>query len=104
MVTPDFLSEDELDELQQKHYIMKKLGNTEVKLKNSKIGMTNIDGKWKTSYTGELSDLDRKKIREARELLQSCSIIIQELKAIQSTLPFAPKEVLIDEDNASRHV
>ncbi len=104
MVTPEFLSEEELDELQQKHYIMKKLGNTEVKLKNSKIGMERTNGKWQMSYTGTLSDLDRKKIREARELLQSCSLVVEEFRKIQSKLPHAPREVIIGEDNISnRH-
>ena len=104
MVTPEFLSEDELDELQNKHYIMKRLGNTEVKLKNSKLGMEITNGKWQMSYTGTLSDLDRKKIREARELLQSCSLVVEEFRKIQSKLPHAPREVIIDEDNISnRH-
>lgn len=81
------------------------MGNSEVKLKNSKIGMERTNGKWQMSYTGTLSDLDRKKIREARELLQSCSLVIEEFRKIQSKLPHAPREVIIGKDNISnRHI
>ena len=97
-VTPEFLAEEEIDELQQKHCIMKKLGNVDVKLKQSKLGMEISSGKWNMRYAGELSDLDRKKIRESRELLQTCSLVIEQLRNIQSKLPHAPREIVIDED------
>ena len=99
--TPDFLTEEELDELQSRHYIIKRLGNTEVKLKQSKLGMERRSGKWEMSYTGTLSDLDRKKIKEARELLEDCTLVIEQLRVVQSKLPHLPREVYIDEPSRS---
>ena len=95
-VTPDFLTEEELDELQSRHYIIKNLGNTEVKLKQPKLGMEKRSGKWQMSYAGTLSDLDRKKIKEARELLEDSTLVIEQLRIIQSKLPHLPRVVYID--------
>ena len=49
------------------------------------------------SYTGTLSDLDRKKIKEARELLEDSTLVIEQLRIIQSKLPHLPRVVYIDE-------
>lgn len=90
-VAPDFLSEDELNELLQKHCITKVLGNVTVKLKQPEHGMEYVVGQgWQKSYGANLSRAQRKKISEARELLQDCSLAIAEYRKIQAQLPSAP--------------
>lgn len=90
-VTPDFLSEDEFNELLQRHSITKLLGNTTVKLMQPKHGMNFVVGQgWQMNYGANLSDMQRKKISGARKLLQECSLAIAELREIQAKLPSAP--------------
>ena len=103
--TPDFLSEEELDELQKKHSITKRIGNTDVKLKQRYLGMEYYasTGKWKGSYSSTYSDLGRKKIKQSRELLQECSFVIEELKKVQLGLPHKPREVTIEETVSNKH-
>ena len=103
-VTPDFLTEEELDELQSRHFIVKKLGNTEVKLKQIKLGMgSRYYGKYEMSYAGGLSDLDRKKIKKARELLNEWTLIIEQLRVVQSKLSHLSREVIDESSRSGNH-
>lgn len=93
-VTPTFLTDEELNILQHKHKIVKKIGNTDIEF---------VPPEWQRDNYSIRTEKYRKTIPEYRRKIQEINDIITELETLKTKLPMGSYTVIIDQNESPKN-